>query len=373
MKDISYYLSHTFFGIEASDWLLALACLAGGYVLRVVCMAVLRRIVHLTAKTETSVDDILIEAISKPVSALCFVLGLWAAYEVLPLSNRLPELHHLVRALIKAATVWIAIWFFLRLIDRSAAHMREKAVENRSPMLEFVPLFRRTAKIVFVLIGVVIIFQELGYSVTSLVAGLGLGGLALGLAAKDTLANFFGSVVVFVDRPFVIGDWIKIGEHEGIVEDISIRVTRIRTFTDQLITVPNSQLTTTAITNNSAMRKRRVKFTLEIPYDTPPGKVEQAVLAIRKLILADSRFHPDPVVAMNEIGTYSLNILVVCFTMSTNYQDMMTAQQDLMLAVVRSLQELDIVFAYPTQTMQYNSSALAANRPSVATQTTREL
>ncbi len=357
MSQIETFLLTTVAGIEVKHLLLAAAFLAGGYVLRVVSMAVLKQVLHFTSKTDTAVDDILIGALTKPLSAMCFVLGLWAAFEVLPLPDGFGAVERLVRAMIKALTVWIAIWFFLRLIDRATRHMQEAAEETRAPIIEFVPLFRKTAKVILVLIGVVVIFQELGYSVTSLIAGLGLGGLALGLAAKDTLANFFGSVVIFVDRPFARGDWIKVADQEGIVEDIGVRVTRIRTFTDSLITVPNSLLTTTAITNFSVMRKRRILFELNLALDVSPDKVETAVASIRKLILADSRIHPDPVVYFKAIADYSLKIQVACFAATADYSVYMTTQQDLLLNILRLLGELDMALVYPTQQVNYTGEA----------------
>lgn len=329
---------------------LAAGCLFGGWLLRWLLMKILKRIVHLSAKTETAVDDILIDAISKPLSWFCFLLGLWAAFEVLPIPDSFAHFEQIIRTIFKAVAVWLVIWFAVRLVDRTAHHMETRAADAKSPALDFVPLFRKTTKIILVLIGILIIVQNLGYSVASLLAGLGLGGLAIGLAAKDTIANFFGSVVIFVDRPFTRGDWIKIGEHEGTVEEIGVRVTRLRTFADHLITIPNATLTTTGITNFTAMRKRRIKFSVALQYGTPPEKVELVIARIKALIEHDTRLVPnDSAVVFGDMGAYSLNIDVTCFAASTAYADWAQAKQDLLLNINRLARELGIEFALPTQ------------------------
>ncbi|MBI5060139.1 mechanosensitive ion channel family protein [candidate division KSB1 bacterium] len=367
MDQLRHALAYSFLDVSLYHYLLALSCLAGGWVLRQILMGALRHVMHLSAKTETAIDDILIDAISKPLSLMCFVLGVWAAIEVLPLSPELINFARFVRGGVKAVTVLVVVWFALRLIDRSTRHMQERAVETKSPILDFVPLFRKTAKIFLVLIGILIIIQDLGYSVASLIAGLGLGGLALGLAAKDTLANFFGSVVIFVDRPFTRGDWIKIGEHDGVVEEISIRVTRIRTFQDSLITIPNAQLTTTPIINWTAMRKRRVRFSIDVAPDTPPRLVEQVVAAIRDWILSDARFLADGLtVAVTALNNYSLNVLVNAYTATAEYPPFVAAQQDLLLNALRILREHEIALAFPTQTLNVSHESALVSRSSSA-------
>lgn len=349
MESILNSLSKTFDNTGLNDYLAAAACLVGGWILRQILMAILRRIKRLSAKTETAVDDILIDAAAKPLTWLCFALGVWAAVEILPLADELAGVERVVRGIIKAVIVWLVIWFSVRLVDRSARHMESRAKDTKSPALDFVPLFRKTAKIVLVLLGILIVVQNLGYSVASLLAGLGLGGLAIGLAAKDTIANFFGSVVIFVDRPFTRGDWIKIGDHDGIVEEIGVRVTRIRTAADHLITIPNAQLTTTAITNFTAMRKRRIKFVVALPYRTSAETLELVIARANELLRADTRLTPDDSLAtLHDFGSYSMNLQIVCFTSTTTYADWAQTQQELMLKINRLLAELGIEFALPS-------------------------
>jgi MscS family membrane protein len=345
-------LKYTCFGFNVDQLLLALACIVGGFVLRWLFMLVLRWMLKHAENTATAADDIIIGALSAPLGALCIVLGIWVGLKFLPIPTEPYDAQHLIGALLKAALKVLAVWFLLRLNERGGRRAHERAMATNSPVADVVPLARKTIRVLLILVAGLIVLQELGYSVTSLIAGLGLGGLAIGLAARDTLANFFGGVAIFVDRPFARGNWIKIGEVEGIVEDIGVRVTRVRTFQDSLITLPNAMFTTTAINNFTRMRKRRIRLVVSVTYDATPAQLEAAVTRLQKLIVDDKRFDAqDITVALQELSTYSLNILVVCFVLTTDYQKFMQAQQELLLAIMKLLAELKLELAYPTQTL----------------------
>jgi MscS family membrane protein len=166
---------------------------------------------------------------------------------------------------------------------------------------------------------------NIGYSVASLLAGIGIGGAALAFAAKDTLANLFGSLVIFVDKPFAIGEWVKVGAIEGVVEDVSLRVTRVRTFERSLITVPNQDLTTKPIENFSRRERRRIKFTIGVTYDTPIDKIETGIEHVRKIIADHPGLETDEqYVYFTQFSDFSLNILVQCFTLTTDYREYLT-------------------------------------------------
>lgn len=345
-------LKHTVLGITVGQILLALLFILAGFIARAVVLAILRWLHRKAEATRTKVDEILIESLSAPTGAMCIVVGLWAAISILPVPEEPVDVARFVEAFFRSITIMIAVWFALRINERATRRAHEKAEASDSPLADFVPLLRKTIRVFLIIIGGLLIVQELGYSVGSLIAGLGIGGLAVGLAARDTLANFFGSMVIFVDRPFTRGDWIVVGEQEGIVEEIGIRVTRIRTFANSLITIPNAQLTTTAITNWSAMQKRRINVTLGVTYGTPAEKVEAAIRRIEQIILEDDRLHHDFFfVKFVDFAAYSLNIQIYCFTVSTVWVEYLTVRQELLLKIMRAFQEMGIEFAFPTQTV----------------------
>lgn len=147
-----------------------------------------------------------------------------------------------------------------------------------------IPFLSKALRFVIVAISISIIAQEFDYDVGGFVAGLGLGGLAFALAAKDAIGNLFGGIVIITEKPFTIGDWIKTDSVEGTVEDITFRSTRVRTFADALVTVPNATLANESIINWSEMGKRQITFDLRLTYDTPRDKVERVVEQIDLLL-----------------------------------------------------------------------------------------
>ena len=213
------------------------------------------------------------------------------------------------------------------------------------------------------ILAVLIALQNLGYSVASLLAGIGIGGAALAFAAKDTLANFFGSLVIFVDKPFTIGDWVKVGAIEGTVEEVSLRVTRVRTFERSLITIPNQDLTTKPIENFTRMEKRRIKFEIGLTYDTSTPKLELGIARIREFVAADSGIHKDGVIVnFTKFESSSLIIMVQCFTVSTDYAEYMQVRHRLLVNIKDEFEKLGIKFAFANQTMIISSPSSQGSR-----------
>lgn len=217
---------------------------------------------------------------------------------------------------------------------------------------QLVPLVRQGGKSVLVVGALLLGSQALGWDVTSLLAGLGIGGAAIALASKDTIANLFGSIVVFVDRPFQVGDWVELSGHEGTVEEVGLRTTRIRTFANSVITVPNSALTTSAINNWSRMQKRRIKLTLGVTYGASAAQLRAAVASIRELLAENPQIDDGfSLVNFNDFGASSLDIFVYCFTTTTNWAEYMQAREDLLLSIMERLQGLGLSFAFPSQSV----------------------
>jgi MscS family membrane protein len=200
--------------------------------------------------------------------------------------------------------------------------------------------------------------------VGSLLAGVGIGGAAIAFASKDAIANVFGSLVIFVDRPFQIGDWVEIGEVEGTVEEVRMRVTAIRTFANSVVTVPNSQMTITPIHNWSRMRKRRLKLEVRVAYGTDPDQLQAAVEGIRKLIEEDERFDSQfYLVNFNEMSEWSLNIFIYCFTKTTMWAEHMEIREALLLSVMRLLRERDITQAVPARSISVEGGSSRPGLP----------
>lgn len=331
---------------------MALAALFAGWLLKKAAIFVIKRLMKLAERSASDFDDILLLAIRKPIGWLCFLLGLWAALTVLPLPTEPVDLDRFAFAFMKSATIFIGFWLVVRLVSGFIKSAEDKARESNPQLAGVLPLGRKTVVVLMWILAVLIALQNLGYSVASLLAGIGIGGAALAFAAKDTLANFFGSLVIFVDKPFAIGDWVKVGTIEGTVEEVSLRVTRVRTFERSLITIPNQDLTTKPIENFSRMEKRRIKFEVGVTFDTPVEKLEAGIARIRELIAADEGIHDEPqYVYFTKIDSSSLTIFVQCFTITIDYDEYLQVRHRLLVRIKVEFEKLGISFAFPTQTM----------------------
>jgi MscS family membrane protein len=232
---------------------------------------------------------------------------------------------------------------------------KAKATENKFDDL-LAPLICRSIKVTFFIIGAFSIAEILKLPISSLLAGLGIGGIAIAMAAKETVANVFGSLTILVDHPFSIGDWVVIGDVEGTVEHVGFRSTRLRTFYNSLVTVPNAEMLTAKVDNMGERSYRRIKTTLSLTYDTSPEKIEAFCVGVRKLIddhpiTRKDYYH----VYFNGFNDSSLDILLYCFLETSDWGAELNGKHDLFLSIVKLAKELGVEFAFPTRTLHMNS------------------
>jgi MscS family membrane protein len=308
---------------------------------------------RVTRRTRTELDDRLLAAVGKPGGYLVLTLGIGFSLSVLGLPREPVNLRRAAEVLVKILITLDVTWLVFRLVDAISDHFQSLAGKTESKLDDqLIPLFRKSAKVFVAILAFVMLVQNMGYSVSGLLAGLGIGGLAVGLAAKDTLANVFGSVAILLDRPFVVGDWIAAEGFEGIVEEIGFRSTRIRTFAKTQISIPNQQLANLTVNNFSRMPRRRIKFTVGVTYKTTPDQMEQAVAGIRQIIREMPEIHNDfYLVNFTDFGSSSLDILVYCFTKTVKWAEHLDVRQELMLRIMRLLDSLGLEIAFPTRTI----------------------
>ncbi len=221
---------------------------------------------------------------------------------------------------------------------------------------QLVPLVNTGLKIVTLLIGMLFILGNLGVNVTSLVAGLGLGGLAVALAAQDTFRNLLGGVTIFADRPFQVGDWVVVGSIEGTVEHVGFRSSRVRTFYNSVVTVPNARIVDTHVDNMGLRQWRRYRTTLGLAYHTTPDQVQAFVEGVRAVIRANPEMRKDYyIVEFTEFGASSLEILLYCFIDAPDWNAELRTRHVLNLDIMRLAEELGVEFAFPTQTLHVAS------------------
>ncbi len=239
------------------------------------------------------------------------------------------------------------------MINIVALYFKKLALKSESTLDDqLVPLFRKIAKTFVIIIGSIYILANLNVQLMPLLATLSIGGLAFALAAQDTIKNFFGSLMIFVDKPFQVGQWITSGGIDGTVEEVGIRSTRIRTFANSVISVPNGKLADATIDNHGLRSYRRFTTQLAVTYDTPPDLVEIFIEGLRKLVLAHPNTRKDYYhIYMNNMNSHSLDIKFYIFFEVPTWGEELKARHEVILSILKLAHKLGVNFAFPTQTL----------------------
>ena len=314
-------------------------------------------ILKITDRTKTSFDTKLAVAFRKPIKTFFLVWGLYMAlrYRLLPLY---PSAYIISLQIFRSLIIIIITSGFYNLTSTTSA-LFQKISEKLEIDIDqiLIPVLSKTVRFIIVAISASIIAQEWGYDVNGFVAGLGIGGLAFALAAKDALANIFGGVVIIIDKPFSIGDWILTSSVEGTVEDINFRSTKIRTFAHALVTVPNSTLANNPITNWSKMGKRRISFNLGVTYTTPRAKLETCVRRIETMLKSHEEIHPETIfVRFDSFNNSSLDIFIFCFTNTTVWGEFLQVKEDVNFKIMEILEEEGVSVAFPSRSIYFENS-----------------
>jgi MscS family membrane protein len=315
---------------------------------------VLRSILKLMHNAGTELGAEIIASLEKPFKAFFVILGIYFACVALSLS---PNLNLLILKLLRASVIVLIAWSFYNLLSHSflLESIGQKIDINIDKIL--IPFLIKFFKFLTVALALIIIAQEWGYDVSGFIAGLGLGGLAVALAAKDALANIFGGIVIITDKPFSIGDWIYTPSVEGTVEDMSFRSTKIRTFANALVTVPNSVLANEPVTNWSRMGKRRVTFNFGVRYGTPKESLEKCMQEIRVMLENHPAVHPDVIMVRFEgFSESSLGILVYYFTKTIIWAEHLATKEEINFKIMEILQQEGVSFALPSRNVYLKES-----------------
>ncbi len=306
-------------------------------------MAGLRRWAH-------EVDSELVHRSLKPMGALAMILVWWLGISFLGLPLAFLRWFS---TLVEVVLIFTASLTAYRLVNVLGDVLDKRARQTASRHDDLLaPMIRTTLKVLVFVVAFVILAGTFERDLTGLLAGLGIGGLAFAFAAQDTLGNLFGSLTVLLDRPFQVGDWVVVGDVEGTVEEVGFRSTRIRTFYNSKITLPNSQLTTASVDNLGDRQYRRWSTRLGVAYNTPPEKVDAFCEGIKEII----RQHPSTRkdyfhVALNEFGSSALEIMLYVFFVTPDWADELKERHRLAIDILRLAKELGVEFAFPTQTL----------------------
>ncbi|MFA0963236.1 mechanosensitive ion channel family protein [Roseivirga sp. BDSF3-8] len=289
--------------------------------------------------------------VAKPLSFLVIFLLLRL---FIPLLLLPPIAGQYVILVLGAALPLFGTLVFYHLVDVFGAYLEKVADRTESTLDDqLVPLVRKALKAFVIIIGGLFILQNLNFDVTALIAGISIGGLAFALAAQETIKNFFGSLMIFVDKPFQIGDWITSGgEIDGTVEEVGFRSTRIRTFRNSVTSVPNGKLADMTIDNHGLRVYRRFYTRLNITYDTPPEVLQAFIDGLKKVVID----HPDTrkdffEIHFNELGATSLEIMFYIFFAVPTWSEELICRHQILMEIVKLAETLGVRFAFPTQTL----------------------
>ncbi|MFE8702043.1 mechanosensitive ion channel family protein [Cytobacillus sp. FJAT-54145] len=307
-------------------------------------------ILTFTTNKKINVASTILTAFEKPVRWLFVILGLQLTLLYFPFEIMSSELE---RNVFRTMFIVIIGWGLLNLSSVTTLlfpKLMKKLDINIDKIV--VPFVTKILKTIIVLLASSMIAEEWSFNVNGFIAGLGLGGLAFALAAKETVSNLFGGVVIVTEKPFTIGDWVKTPSVEGIIEDITFRSTKVRTFDQALVTVPNSTLANEPIINWSKMGKRQISFHLGVTYSTPKRKLERLVKEIESMLKNHHSVHNDTIIVnFDRFNDSSLDIFLYFFTTLTGYNDYLKIREDINFRILTILENEGVEIAFPTRTL----------------------
>lgn len=310
---------------------------------------------ELAKRTQNEYDDRLVSSLEAPVSTLLLFFGVYTAANVLKMDDAIDVFASRV---FLGLTIMVVFWGLVRVLDVVADIFQEIAERKGSTIATFMPLIKKTTRLFVCMVGAVMVIDNLGYSISGIIATLGIGGAAFAFAAKDTIANLYGSLALALDRPFKVGDWIQVGDViDGDVEEIGLRSTRVRSWPKTVLSIPNHVLANETINNWSEMPKRRVKQYVGVTYSTTADQMNTLVEDIRQLLKEDEGVQQDFIlVNFTDFGDSSLQILVYYFTTSIKWLEHMDVRQRVNMKIMRAVEARGLSFAFPTRTLHLASA-----------------
>ena len=338
----------TLWGIPVANLLAAIVV----FILFLLLRKVFTRIIigflsFLADKTETRVDDKVIDALKEPIRFAFIVIGVHLFFLLIFKEN------HFIRLILESLIIITIFWAFIAIIEALKGVFYRYSDTNAHLSRELSAFVVRIFKIVIFAIGLSTLLYTWGINVTALIASLGLGGLAFALAAKDAASNLFGSIALLMDKSIKVGEWVKIGSVEGVVEDVGMRTTKIRSFQKSLITLPNQIVANSPIENFSRRGIRRIKMRIGLTYNTSSTQIEAISKEIREML----RSHPGIsqkdtiIVNFDTFGDSALNIFVYAFVNTAIWDRYLQTTEDINIKIMHIVEKHGSSFAFPSQSV----------------------
>ncbi len=347
------YLAKTLFGIPVANIIAAFLALFFFLYLRKLFAHLVIQILHpFTKTTQTNYDERILLALKGPIAFSFVIVGINLFFALIFLET--PLIKRLENTMITYDIFWVIYALTHALRGLIYSFTSKLNPELSYEMGNFILAIIRG---VVISVGLGAILELWGINVAGLVAGLGIGGLAFALAAKDTAANLFGSIALLLDKSIRIGEWIRIDGVEGVVEDIGMRTTKIRSFQKSLITLPNQVIANSPIENFSRRGIRRIKMTIGVTYDTNSEQIQQILLDIKEMLKNHQGISQKSTTLVNftDFGDSSLNILIYTFANTSNWKHYMDIKEDVNLKIMKIIEDNQSAFAFPSQSIYVES------------------
>jgi small-conductance mechanosensitive channel len=351
------FLNQIYFGNSILEYITAI----GIFVLVIVVvkifrLIVLKRLKKWAAKTQTTIDDFILNGIKKSIVPILYYSAIYFAARSLNVSDS-------AKNILDVLSIVVVTFFIVRLITSTLDYSiksytaRQEAADQKAKQLKSISTL---ARIIIWGVGLVFLLDNLGFDISAVVAGLGIGGIAVALAAQTILGDLFSYFIIFFDRPFELGDYVKVGDKNGTIEHIGIKTTRIRALNGEQLVFSNTDLTSSRLHNFKKLEKRRIVFTIGVIYETPAEKLEIIPGLVKDIITEEEKSDFDRG-HFKSFGDFSLDFEFVYHVLSSDYKTYMDTQHNINMNIFNKFSEEGIEFAYPTQLVYVNKADSEVN------------
>lgn len=343
------FLANEYYGNTVLQWVTALGIVLGGFIGGKLLYWVFGNIFKkMASKTKTKLDEIIIDMVEEPVALMVVLVAFWYGKNTLSLSEGIEEFSgHALQFVAILNLAWLLTRLFEALFKQYIVPLAAKSETDLDDQI--LPIVRKGTKTLIWVVSVIIALDNSGFDVGAAIAGLGIGGVALAMAGKDTVSNMFGGLTVFMDGPFKLGDRVKVSGFDGTVLEIGLRSTRLQTLEGRIVTIPNSTFSDSPVENVSMEPSRKVPSTLGLTYDMTPAQMREAIELLRAIAEKHEGTEEKIVVAFTGFGDFSMNLTFIYWI--TKDADIMQVQTEINLAILEQFAERGLDMAFPTQTI----------------------
>ncbi len=344
------FFSRPFYNNTVGEWAIALAIIVASIIIAKIVFFIISKVVKkFTKRSKSKLDDIIVDMIEEPIVFAIIIAGIWYGINFLNLTDWwvifIGKVYYIL-------IIFNVAWMINRLFDALVNEYLEPLIESSDSDLDdqLLPIARKGIKVTVWIIAIVVGLNNAGYDIGALIAGLGIGGLALAMAAKDSVANLFGGFTIFTDKPFTIHDRIKADGYDGTVEEIGIRSTRLKTLEGRMVTIPNALFASDSIENISSETRRKMSLDLGLTYDTTPESMQLAMDILQEIAKNNKSVDPQGVVtAFTEFGDSAMVIRFIYYIISG--EDIFFFISAINMEILKKFTENKLDFAFPSQTI----------------------